>query len=416
MAWRPRLRPQPHIRIGYRYMGRLTLHHTDLYRIDHPAEAWDLGLEDVIAARDDVLASSGPTGPAIFSLPMLSGSRWTTGLTPTRPARLFRTRTGPSRVDTASHSGTIRPVLHLCCGRWPPSSNTGRYRILAMLLAIDTSSRCGGMALADTDGTVVEARLWRTRVNHTAQLMPAVASVLQTHGLQVAHLTGVAVALGPGPFSALRVGVSAAKGLAMAAGLPIVGIDTLALEAGRHLKADGIAVAWLDAGRNEVAAAWFGGRREKDPGRCNRTTRVPVERGRNKHGAVHLLWRSGFWASGQHQVIRVRPWRRTRPCNRCPWTPADRLWELASVGVQRGRTRRTQRLVHLAAILPADAQHRRTQTTRSGSAGQTRCRATLAQRHSAAITPIELQEHAQSMKELSSPSNRTVSNGALLVR
>ena len=38
-----------------RYRGRLTLHHADLYRIDHPAEAWDLGLEDVITAGEDVL-------------------------------------------------------------------------------------------------------------------------------------------------------------------------------------------------------------------------------------------------------------------------------------------------------------------------------------------------------------------------
>ena len=38
-----------------RYQGRLTIHHADLYRIDHPAEAWDLGLEDIIAAGKDVL-------------------------------------------------------------------------------------------------------------------------------------------------------------------------------------------------------------------------------------------------------------------------------------------------------------------------------------------------------------------------
>ena len=38
-----------------RYQGRLTIHHADLYRIDHPAEAWDLGLEDVIAGGEDVL-------------------------------------------------------------------------------------------------------------------------------------------------------------------------------------------------------------------------------------------------------------------------------------------------------------------------------------------------------------------------
>ena len=41
--------------LATRYRGRLTLHHADLYRIDHPAEAWDLGLEDVMSAGEDVL-------------------------------------------------------------------------------------------------------------------------------------------------------------------------------------------------------------------------------------------------------------------------------------------------------------------------------------------------------------------------
>lgn len=42
--------------LATRYQGRLTLHHADLYRIDHPAEAWDLGLDDIIAAGQEVLA------------------------------------------------------------------------------------------------------------------------------------------------------------------------------------------------------------------------------------------------------------------------------------------------------------------------------------------------------------------------
>ena len=115
-----------------------------------------------------------------------------------------------------------------------------------MLLSIDTSSRHGGVALSDLEGQVVEARLWRSTANHTAQLMPAVAELLAAQGIRATDLHGVAVALGPGPFSALRVGVSAAKGLAIAAGYPIVGVDTLALEAFPHMTPDGIvsALGW----------------------------------------------------------------------------------------------------------------------------------------------------------------------------
>ena len=206
-----------------------------------------------------------------------------------------------------------------------------------MLLAIDTSSRYGGMALADTDGNVVEARLWRTKVNHTAQLMPAVAAALQTHGLQVAHLTGVAVALGPGPFSALRVGVSAAKGLAMAAGLPIVGIDTLALEALPHVTPDGTVSAWLEAGRNEVAAAWFGGDGAR---RCDDAIAAPESLLRRESDLTPApILYCGEAAHARRHDIRSPSaghdpdW----PAAVAPWTPADRLWALAGLASRRIR-------------------------------------------------------------------------------
>ena len=66
-----------------------------------------------------------------------------------------------------------------------------------MLLAIDTSTRNAGVALA-RDGQVVAARSWRSAVNHTAELMPAVANLLEGAGLSVQDLDGIAVALGPG--------------------------------------------------------------------------------------------------------------------------------------------------------------------------------------------------------------------------
>ena len=99
-----------------------------------------------------------------------------------------------------------------------------------MLLAIDTSTRYAGVALAD-DQRVIAARTWYSTANHTTELMPAVAQLLQGRATAVQDLEGVAVALGPGGFSALRVGVSVAKGLAAAGGLKIVGVGSLDLEA-----------------------------------------------------------------------------------------------------------------------------------------------------------------------------------------
>ena len=64
-----------------------------------------------------------------------------------------------------------------------------------MILSIDTSSRYGGVALSDSDGLVVEVRLWRSTTNHTAQLMPAVSELLKAQDTRAADLDGVAVAL-----------------------------------------------------------------------------------------------------------------------------------------------------------------------------------------------------------------------------
>ena len=132
-----------------------------------------------------------------------------------------------------------------------------------MILSIDTSTRYAGVALSDEE-RVVSCRLWYSRVNHTAELMPAVAQTLESRGMaanELAHgLDGIAVALGPGGFSSLRVGLSVAKGLSAALGLPLVGVGTLDLEARPYLETGVAVCAMLDAGRGEVATARFDSR------------------------------------------------------------------------------------------------------------------------------------------------------------
>ena len=126
-----------------------------------------------------------------------------------------------------------------------------------MLLAIDTSTRYAGVALA-VDGQVVSSRNWFSRTNHTAELMPAIVATLQNQDILPKELSGIAVALGPGGFSALRVGVSTAKGLALANGKPILGLSTLELEAHPYIQSGTAVCSLLDVGRQEVAAARFG--------------------------------------------------------------------------------------------------------------------------------------------------------------
>ena len=122
-----------------------------------------------------------------------------------------------------------------------------------MLLAIDTTTRNAAVALAE-GGQVTAARSWRSAANHTGQLLPSIAGMLQQAGIAPAQLAAVAVALGPGGFSALRAGLSAAKGLAAARRLPIIGIGSLMLEAHPFRDAGMPVCALLEAGRGEAAS------------------------------------------------------------------------------------------------------------------------------------------------------------------
>ena len=125
-----------------------------------------------------------------------------------------------------------------------------------MLLAIDTSTRNASAALSDGE-RIVAGRSWYSSVNHTTELMPAVSQLLDSRGVRPHDLEAVAVALGPGGFSALRTGLSAAKGLAMAVRIPIIGIGSLDLEA-FPFRDSGLPVcALLEAGRGEAASALF---------------------------------------------------------------------------------------------------------------------------------------------------------------
>ncbi len=97
-----------------------------------------------------------------------------------------------------------------------------------MLLAIDTSTHYASVALHDRSALLGE-HTWLARQDHTRTLLPNVKRLLQDAGCGLANLSAVAIALGPGSFNGLRVGLSTAKGLAIARGIPLVGASTLEL-------------------------------------------------------------------------------------------------------------------------------------------------------------------------------------------
>ncbi len=122
-----------------------------------------------------------------------------------------------------------------------------------LILGIDTSGKSGGITLVEGD-----ARSFRAFEScpiaggtFSAQLVPAIAGLLERHGRVARDLDGFAVASGPGSFTGLRVGLSAVKGLADVLGKPIATVSLLEALAEASGSAGRIAAA-LDAGRSEV--------------------------------------------------------------------------------------------------------------------------------------------------------------------
>jgi tRNA threonylcarbamoyladenosine biosynthesis protein TsaB len=128
-----------------------------------------------------------------------------------------------------------------------------------ILLAIDTSTRTIGIALYN-GVQVLGERIWTSLDFHTAELAPAVADLFSKGVLQPSDLAALAVAIGPGSFTGLRIGLALAKGLALAQNLPIVGIPTLdVLAAGQPVatEEEEILAAVLKAGRGRLAVGWY---------------------------------------------------------------------------------------------------------------------------------------------------------------
>jgi tRNA threonylcarbamoyladenosine biosynthesis protein TsaB len=95
-----------------------------------------------------------------------------------------------------------------------------------MILAIDTSTEWVGLALFDGEQVICE-QTWKSHNHHTVELVPAIDQLLKRVGVKQTDLSGLGVALGPGSFTSLRIGVTVVKGLAMALKLPVVGVHSL---------------------------------------------------------------------------------------------------------------------------------------------------------------------------------------------
>jgi tRNA threonylcarbamoyladenosine biosynthesis protein TsaB len=148
-----------------------------------------------------------------------------------------------------------------------------------VLLALDTSTRFVSVALHDDDA-VVAAASSSEPMQHGEQLAPLVDQVLADVGAIRQDVTAVAVGVGPGPFTGLRVGVVTARVLGLALGVPVYGVCSLDVLAARAVD-EGVAepfLATLDARRKELFWASYdeSGRRIGEP-QADRPTGLPAD-------------------------------------------------------------------------------------------------------------------------------------------
>lgn len=144
-----------------------------------------------------------------------------------------------------------------------------------MLLALDTATRQLSLALHDGSALVLE-QTWPSDNQHNVQLASAVSDALHLCKLAPSDLTAFAVAIGPGSFTGLRIGVAAAKGMAMANRAALVGVNTL-----------------------DVAAAGF-------PGGGANALVACVAAGRGRVVVRSYTWRKGEWRS--RSDMRLTDW------------------------------------------------------------------------------------------------------------
>jgi len=117
-----------------------------------------------------------------------------------------------------------------------------------VIVAIESASSDQSLALATLDGALIADDGWSAGPRQAHELLPRLLALLERNGLELRQATAVAVGIGPGSFTGLRVGLSVAKGLAFALHLPIVGIPSL--------------TAWLAAEPDAGAALARAGARE----------------------------------------------------------------------------------------------------------------------------------------------------------
>lgn len=125
------------------------------------------------------------------------------------------------------------------------------------ILALETATPSGGVAIVDSDSGLLASYQLNSRQTHSERLMVTIDEILKRLGLKITELAGIGISIGPGSFTGVRIGISVAKGLALAQRKPIVAVRTLEALAYRFFLPQRLICPLIDARRGEVYAAFF---------------------------------------------------------------------------------------------------------------------------------------------------------------
>ena len=128
---------------------------------------------------------------------------------------------------------------------------------MALILNIETATTNCSVSLSKEGETLVLKEDYDTNYSHAERLHVYIDYVLKKANIISTHLDAIAVSKGPGSYTGLRIGVSAAKGLCFALNKPLISVATLEALAHQVKANDGVIVAMLDARRLEVYSAIF---------------------------------------------------------------------------------------------------------------------------------------------------------------
>lgn len=134
---------------------------------------------------------------------------------------------------------------------------------MTYILNLETATKNCSVSISQNGQTILCKEMAEAGYSHAEKLHVFIEECIKESNISFKDLSAIAVSQGPGSYTGLRIGVSAAKGLCFALDLPLIAVDTLKVLASKLSISDGVIIPMIDARRMEVYSAIFNSKLEK---------------------------------------------------------------------------------------------------------------------------------------------------------